>query len=104
MGLTTKIILVVGIAAYLYRENIFGTEKLTELPSVSTHIGKAVSSPGSSIIYKINTRGLKVAYENEQAWINDGSPEFVELSDAELNALGEITNAMYFEIGGYRQY
>jgi hypothetical protein len=105
MGLTTKIILGAGILTYLYWDTLFGKADTKEpMFTTSPYIGLAVTSPNSEFIYKINWQGFKVRYENTQAYLNDGLPEVINMTDEELNLLGEVTNAMIFETGGYIQY
>jgi len=95
-------IAVIGAIAYLSSSNANAREVGEWPPDYGPNNGKAVKIVNSTQLYKI-VRGLRVAYENQQAYINDGSPEIITLSQAEFSKIGEITNAKIYAAGGYRQ-
>ena len=99
--------LIIGIAvvsaiAYFTSSDAKAKEVDDWNPNFGPYNGKAVKMANSTQLYKI-VRGLKVAYENQQAYVNDGSPEIITLSQAEFSKIGEITNAKIYAAGGYRQ-
>ena len=97
------VIAAIGIIAYATstKASAQGTDEEEWKPDYGPNEGKAIKTATGAKLYKI-VRRLKVEYVNQQAWINDGSPQIITLSDEDFNKIGEISNAKITE-AGYRQ-
>jgi hypothetical protein len=62
---------------------------------------KAIRAENNSPLYKI-LNGRKIAYTSYQAYVNDGKPEIVTVSNYVLSLIIETTNAKITE-NGYKQ-
>ncbi|RDI07034.1 hypothetical protein [Flavobacterium sp. AG291] len=103
-----KILFTTGL--YLVGKHVYGLVEITEAERewskkeiafafARKNVGNVIKSAKGSILYLLYGNGLRVEYENQQAYINDGSKEIMIIDDELLNNIGIITNAKIYESG-----
>jgi hypothetical protein len=91
------------IAAILYLSSTASAKEAeddeTWQPATNEYEGKVVKRTNDTKLYRVYN-GRRILYENQQAYINDGSRPIITLTEAQISKIPETTNDMFFEVGG----
>lgn len=100
-----------GVGIYIIGKQIFQGADIAEKQNLQDRRnaanwaksvdGKSIKTENSPPLYKI-IGGRKIAYTSYQAYLNDGKPEIVIVSNYVMSLIIETTNAKITE-SGYKQ-